>query len=188
VLEGAIRGDLGSMSRLLENYKISTPHPASALCAYWGKMFNHVLGEELCKGQWDANRFEGVMQQCAICSKRDNKSLTLQQCAGCSMYMYCSETCQTTHWEEYNHRGECKQLKILHKYHKRHVEEIRTAVIRGDVDNGIEIPALEKLRYKLGLTRPLNDYIMNPTKHGIAREDGTVWAGSSPKSPLGPSS
>lgn len=192
VLEGAIRGDLGSISRLLEIYKVAKPHPASALCMYWGKTFNSILGHELCKGQWAANRFEGVVQQCAICSQRDTKKLTLRQCMGCSMYCYCSSECQTTHWETYNHRGECKQLKILHKYHKPYRAEIRTAVIaqgRGDdnTNNNLDIiPVLEKLRHKLGLSRPLKEYIMiPPIKYGVAREDGTVWAGSNPKSPLG---
>jgi hypothetical protein len=64
-------------------------------------------------------------------------------------YCYCSKVCQTAHWEKTNHRSECKQLQILNKYHKPYAKDIRDAVIRGETD----IYALEKLRYKLGLTR-----------------------------------
>lgn len=60
--------------------------------------------------------------------------------------------------------------------------------MRGD----IVIPALEKLRYKLGLSRPKEDYeelrdnntrngkTIIPSQYGIGRDDGTVWIGSFP--------
>ena len=60
--------------------------------------------------------------------------------------------------------------------------------MRGD----IVIPALEKLRYKLGLSRPKEDYeelrdnnthngkTIVPSEYIIGREDGTVWIGSFP--------
>ena len=92
--------------------------------------------------------------------------------------------------ENSHHRAECKQLKILNKYHKPFAKEIRDASIRGD----IFIPALEKLRYKLGLSRPVKDYDqlqnsnthegrpITPSNYIVARDDGTVWIGSFPNS------
>ena len=84
----------------------------------------------------------------------------------------------------------------MDKYHKPYAKEIRDAVIRGDK----EIPSLEKLRYKLGLTRPQEEYEefykLKPTHNGnpidpydylTGREDGTLWVGSVPNSPIGSS-
>ena len=126
-----------------------------------------------------------IERSCAICGKEDTETLTLKQCVGCSACCYCGQECQSAHWEEHNHRSECKQLKILNKYHKPYAKEIREAVIRGDTN----IPALEKLRYKLGLSRPLEDYVdLDLSDRGInfraARKDGTLWAGSFP-GPIG---
>jgi hypothetical protein len=122
-----------------------------------------------------------IERSCAICGKEDTETLTLKQCIGCSACCYCSHECQTAHWEEHNHRGECKQLKILNKYHKPYAKEIREAVIRGDTN----IPALERLRYKLGLSRPLDDYkdldLSDKGKqYRVGRKGGTLWAGSFP--------
>jgi hypothetical protein len=60
---------------------------------------------------------------------------------GCSIFCYCSEDCQIFHLDKDNHRDECKQLNILNKHHNPFAEEIRDAVVHGD----IEIPALEKV-------------------------------------------
>ena len=88
--------------------------------------------------------------------------------------------------------GECKQLKILKKYHKPFAKDIREATIRGDHDDCI--PELQKLRNKLGLTRPVEDYrkilegelggelspAKDPREFLVARGDGTVHVGSIP--------
>jgi hypothetical protein len=76
---------------------------------------------------------------------------------GCSIFCCCSEECQIFHWDKDNHRADCKQLNILNKYHRPYAKEIRDSAVRGD----IEIPALEKLLYKLGLTRPPIEYTRN---------------------------
>jgi hypothetical protein len=85
-------------------------------------------------------------------------------------------------------------LQILNKYHKPYAKEIRDAAIRGDV----VIPVLEKLRYKLGLTQPTEDYQelrdysthegkpIGPSEYLVAREDDNVHLGSFPN-PVGPS-
>jgi len=194
ILEGTIRGHFGCFSTLMKMYADARPNSAVALISYWSKIFNRLRESKL-----EINELKGrIVRVCAICLKQDTATLVLQQCMGCSMYCYCSETCQTKHWEEQNHRGECKQLKILNKYHKPYAKEIRdNAVVGGST----EIPALEKLRYKLGLTRPIEEYkefylygthegkaIANPFEYVLARGNGTLWIGSNPRSPLGPSS
>jgi hypothetical protein len=190
LLEGAIRGSVECTVKLLLQYYIDKTKPyqhqkADALQDYWGEIINNTDTRLPNFAMKEVKHRLG--RNCVICSKTDTKTLTLQQCRGCSYYCYCSETCQTTHWEERNHRGECKQLRILNKYHKPYAKAIRDATIRGDIH-----PALEKLRYKLGLTRPLEDYHelmhnntqdgkpINPRDYVVAREDGTVWVGSIP--------
>mmetsp|Transcript_19969 Transcript_19969/g.20305 ORF Transcript_19969/g.20305 Transcript_19969/m.20305 type:complete len:152 (+) Transcript_19969:125-580(+) len=112
---------------------------------------------------------------------------------GCSTCCYCSEECQTIHWVGGNHRSECKHIQILNKYHKPYAKEIREAAVRGETH-----PVLEKLRNKLGLTRPTEEYQelrcehpsthdgepIDPFKILVARDDGTVWIGSTPD-PIG---
>ena len=182
-LEGAIRGSYMCISNMLMKISFDTkPIPANALGAYWAKF---LALENAVKSMKDS-----VERICPVCFKTDSKQLTLKQCKGCSMHCYCSQDCQATHWEEHNHRGECKQLKILNKYHKPYSKEIHAATIRGDKD----IPALEKLRYKLGLSRPIKDYQelreynthdgkpIDPYEYLTGRKDGTVWLGSFPDS------
>ncbi|OEU06207.1 hypothetical protein FRACYDRAFT_230872 [Fragilariopsis cylindrus CCMP1102] len=185
-LEGAIRGSFVS---LIGEFYLDHAEPnrnANTLYGYWGKIatnFDTRLGPKIAPNVLKHQ----IGRKCAICLKTDTKTFTLKQCIGCSFYCYCSESCQTTHWNEHNHRGECKQLRILHKYHKPYAKAIRDAAIRGDIH-----PALEKLQYKLGLTRPLEDYqeiitycthdgkISDPKDYVVARDDGTVWVGSIP--------
>ena len=194
LLEGAIRGS-GVCRFLLTTivYEETKSKTAYALNTYWLEMdakFNtydeHQFDNSMVKRYKNA-----VLKTCVMCSKKDSKTLTLQQCKGCSLYCYCSETCQTNHWEEDNHRGECKQLYILNKYHKPYAKEIRDAAISGN-----NHPALDKLRYKLGLSRPLQEYegllhhnthdgkSIDPKDYLVGRNDGTVWVGSTPD-PIG---
>ena len=193
LLEGAIRGSFRCIMTLIGEYYCDHAEPnrnADVLIDYWGKIAHNANSR---RPNLALNALKDQIERtCVICSKTDTKTLTLQQCIGCSFHCYCSETCQTIHWKEHNHRGECKQLRILNKYHKPYAKVIRDAAIRGDIH-----PALEKLRYKLGLTRPLEDYqelidhnthdgkLINPKNYIVAREDGTVWVGSFPSSPIG---
>ena len=155
-----------------------------ALFSYWGEIALNIVPEP-CNG--NLNELKGDLgQQCESCSKT-NTETTLNECIGCKCYCYCSVTCQTTHWNEYNHRGECKQFHILNKYHKPYAKAIRDAAIRGDMH-----PALDKLRYKLGLSRPRQEYeellhhntrdgkSIDPKDYLVGRDDGTVWLGSTP--------
>jgi len=193
LLEGSIRGSMQGVSNLTSNYFKAKPEPPKALVSYWIKMMNKY---EEWSGDTDTTKVEsarrslkdGVVKQCAICFKEDTEKLTLRQCIGCSLYCYCSEACQTIHWEEQNHGGECRQLKILNKYHKPYAKEIRKAAIRGETH-----PALKKLRNKLGLTRPQEEYQqllrdtntyegkqIDPLEYIVARSNGSVWIGSTP--------
>jgi hypothetical protein len=191
-LEGAIRGSSKCMMSLMwEVYCSKVDRKADALQDYWGKINKkYHIGTSLVDSMKILKC--SVTRKCVICSKTDTKTLTLQQCQGCSVYCYCGEGCQAIHWEERKHRNECKQVHILNKYHKPYAKEIRDAVIRGDK----EIPSLEKLRYKLGLTRPEEEYeeFFEPTHNGnpfnpgdylTGRDDGTLWVGSFPNSPIG---
>jgi len=208
-LEAAIRGSFNGRNRLMEEaYCMADPHQPRSLLSYWFKMtskYGEWSGDsststarrmqKLLKKNTSKNFKEQVTRICIICSQTDTETVTLQQCMGCSTYCYCSTVCQRFHYKEQNHGGECKQLKILNKYHKPYAKEIYKAAIRGD----IVIPALEKLRNKLGLTRPFEEYqeMYDYGTHGgepidthryvVARNDGTVWIGSTPN-PIGPPS
>ena len=130
-----------------------------------------------------------VGRKCHVCGKRDSDAVTLEKCARCKFYFYCGKDCQLRHWKEQGHMGECRQLKILKKHHKPCADKIREGVIRGDPD----IPELQKLRSKLGLTRPeeecqeLSEELSggkSSTKDYceflVSRKDGTVYFGSTP--------
>ena len=186
-LEGAIRGHYGCIMTLIGEFYLDHAEPnrnADTLYGYWGKIATNADTRLSPKVAPNVLKHR-LGRICIICSKTDTKTFTLKQCEGCSVYCYCSEGCQTIHWKEHNHRGECKQLRILIKYHKPYAKAIRDAAIRGDIH-----PALEKLQYKLGLTRPLEDYqeidnthdgkIIDPKDYVVARDDGTVWVGSIP--------
>lgn len=197
--EGALRGNWKCTHKVTRAYLKVKPFPM-ALTTYWAKMFSQLHNSTF--NSLDSNVAKllqksttiVVERNCVICNKEDTKTLTLRQCMGCSMCCYCSEDCQIKHWVEHNHRSECKQVKILNKYHKPYANDIREAAIRGETH-----PRLEKLRSKLGLSRPLEEYeelcqhnmhegkSINPIEFLIAREDGTVWIGSNPN-PIGPPS
>ncbi|OEU11285.1 hypothetical protein FRACYDRAFT_246399 [Fragilariopsis cylindrus CCMP1102] len=180
-LEGAIRGGSKCTMNLIRAIYISKADPnrkTAALMDYWGKISKKYFCDVALVDTIELKNAKSLLvRECIICSKTDTKTFTLQQCQGCSVYCYCSEACQTKHWNEYKHRNECKQVQILNKYHKPYAKKIRDAVIRGDKEN----PSLEKLRYKLGLTRPDDDSELlpiNPDDYLVGREDGTVWVGS----------
>mmetsp|Transcript_26933 Transcript_26933/g.30274 ORF Transcript_26933/g.30274 Transcript_26933/m.30274 type:complete len:93 (+) Transcript_26933:3-281(+) len=88
--------------------------------------------------------------------------------------------------------AECRHLMILKEYFKpRYAREIRDAIIAGDDPK--TIVRLQTLRTHLGLNRPKGEYEelfvtlcakdKNDTtknEYLTARNDGTVWIGSSP--------
>ena len=96
-----------------------------------------------------------------------------------------------------HHMAECRHLMILKEYFKpRYAAEIREAIIAGD--DSKDIPRLQTLRTQLGLNRPEEDYedlllrlsdddtndiskSPNRYEYLVARKDGTVNIGSTPK-------
>jgi len=205
-VEGAIRGSRVCAKYLIEKvYSKAQPHPPKALQKYWGNWIQKIdKHKHIGDAEWTATSNGNNMKlftadinrKCIMCKRRDTDTLTLRQCMGCSTYCYCSEHCQTNHWVGVcNHKNECKQLQILTKYHKPYAKEVRLAAIRRETH-----PALEKLRHKLGLTRPTKDYEQlrrdtrtetfdetgleqpkkDPFNYIVARPDGTVWFGSPP--------
>jgi len=201
LLEAVIRGSPSRVTTFLvmEIYAKArdkaNPNPPIALITYWKKMeAKYEKWSDVTYNTYNIkvpDTKDLLTRRCAVCSKKDTDTLTLRQCIGCSMCCYCSEDCQLIDWEENNHKSECRQIKILNKYHKPYAKEIRQATIRGETH-----PALEKLRHKLGLSRPTEDYQelrdantyegkpIDPYEYVVAREDGTVWIGSTP-APIG---
>merc|ERR1712241_995948 len=168
-------------------YNEAKPKVPDALKAYWFKMANKFIClDNPNVVDHDVQLYKDfVGRKCATCGKQDTTTSTLKQCIGCGTCCYCSEQCQKIGWIQHNHRGECKQIQILNKYHKPYAKEIRSFSIRGEIH-----PALEKLRNKLGLTRPKEEYeelrgnIVDHSKYLVAKDDGTVWVGSTPN-PIG---
>lgn len=205
LLDACIHGSIFCVKVMLkEIYWKAKPCPPKALVTYWMKMQakyeewsntystysdqSHTKLDDVSYKDMAKDLKDRVGRICAVCGQEDTDTLTLRQCMGCSTYCYCSKFCQTLNWEEHNHKGECRQLKILNKYHKPYANEIRKAAIRGETT----YPALQKLRHKLGLSRPTQDYQdfsdnnthkgkpINPYAYVVGREDGTVWIGSTP--------
>ncbi|OEU18152.1 hypothetical protein FRACYDRAFT_225495 [Fragilariopsis cylindrus CCMP1102] len=201
LLEGAIRGHPDAVALLLCRCYANLPQ--FSLYFYWSNMVKNWAGieEERYKQFFGGakkmkNQFDNT---CCICSEQQSDLVDLKTCNGCKLSFYCSKECQTIHWEERNHKNECNQLKILMKYHKPYANEIREQIMSGDDPKSI-IP-LQKLRNKLGLTRPrkeyeeyldlknldndldtststTNDDTINPHTLLIPRNNGTVYVGS----------
>jgi len=81
------------------------------------------------------------------------------------------------HWNEWNHIGECRQVILLRKYCKpQYVKEIREAIISGQDPK--EIHKLQRLRLKLGLNRPKEEYaelmlLLNDNNKNNVMKEGT---------------
>ena len=89
-------------------------------------------------------------------------------------------------WVEGQHAGACRQLGILNKYHKPFAKKIRTDLVVHRMAPK-DIPELQELRQRLGLSRPQADYqnllvaSPNATQFVLPRKDGTVQIGSFPR-------
>jgi len=186
LLEGAIRGHFGCVVNLImEVYREAKPSVPWALYEYWSGVSDELNGGRIMSAHGDLK--EKLGRACIVCDKRDSRATELQKCSGCKHYFYCGEACQLEHWSNRGHMEECRQHKILKRYHRPHAKRIREAVMRGDCN----IPSLDKLRAKLGLSRPAEDYraledeLNNDGNAGaleflVGRKDGTVHLGSIP--------
>ena len=95
------------------------------------------------------------------------------------------DNCQSIQWRD-GHAGECRQLEILKKYHKPYRKKICSNIF--NVIDPKDIPELQDLRDRLGLSRPKSEYqdLLNRAKSVyinliIPRKDGTVQIGSFPR-------
>ena len=191
LLEGSIRGHAGALTYLNAYcYGGSFQLGASldALDNYWSKDFDNKYVNDV--GIENLRKFRKTQtgEACEVCGKRDSDTVTLKRCDRCTFYYYCSTTtdCQSKHWRA-GHEGECRQLEILKKYHRPYGKKIRS-----DIFNGIDpkdIPELQELRDRLGLSRPKTEYqdLLNKAKLLsinliIPKKDGTVQLGSFPGS------
>lgn len=155
-IEAAIRGHIASMIELIRFFQETKPAVAFALSVFWEKMMTE-LGDTTFTEERRKERKKKVLNVCYICEKENSEVVTLNQCAICKYYSYCGKECQTNHWKEYKHMNECHHVILLRKYCKpSYVIEIRQAIIGGQDPK--EIHTLQRLRMKLGLNRPKEEY------------------------------
>ena len=188
LLEGAIRGYDYLIDRLVRSNTDAEPAVPNSLQVYWMKILNS-LHTSYGYNKEKRKNVRGILGNvCFKCGEEDSDDRKFQQCSGCKFYSYCGKECQLHHWNEGNHRGECKQLQILNTYHKPYAKQIQKKIIRGD--DPTEIIELQTLREKLGLSRPKHEYEelllglgddkYRPVRRRyiVARVDGTVDIGS----------
>ena len=128
--------------------------------------------------------------KCSVCGKEDSETVTLMKCDGCKFYYYCSKECQLKMWQEGQHAGVCRQLGVLRQYHKPFATKIRTDLAVDHIAPR-DIPELQELRRRLGLSRPQADYQelleaaqasrLESAQLILPRNDGTVQLGSFPR-------
>ena len=199
LLEGAIRGNHDAVIFTCLAYAEARHEtedcsryghllPAKPLTLYWGKYASKNYDREN-RAQTEQN-IEGMKEdhgtQCSVCEKEDSETVTLQKCDGCKLYYYCSKACQKKMWREGQHAGVCRQLGILQKYHKPFAKKIqRDIAVHGIAPK--DIPELQELRQRLGLSRPQEDYQdrlgarVDSAQLILPRKDGTVQIGSFPR-------
>ena len=197
-LECAIRGLSLGMDHLMENCYQHLVLETYRLGNFWTKIRIELELEPPFSDDAQNRRKERrdeVRSECTFCGKNDLPEHHL--CAGCRCCSFCSKECQRNHWKSRNHRGECRQLKILkHHYRKYAAKEIRAAITGGTDPKTIE--QLQIVRTELGLNRPEDEYkdliqILedDATKDRTKKQnrylylsgqptDGTVFIGSTP--------
>ena len=199
ILEGAIRGNVWCMDRFIQFIYFETkPVHACALGNYWAKMvikFSSAMYRTHLTHEYRIRIKKTRASTCFVCEETEfDEGVTLEKCGMCKYVSYCGKACQLVHWQEEigNHISECRQLKILQEYYKPYAREFREAIIRGDDPKTMD--RLQTLRTKLGLNRPKEQYKdlllllnnnnnnrPNPYKYLVARKDGTLHIGSTPK-------
>jgi len=198
-LEAAIRGQVDCMQRLVFCYSNTRSSQTHALASFWAK-FQYEMGFTKYANNQRKQIKQDIGARCFVCEQQDlpDNDVTLVKCGRCKYYSYCGKACQLRHWKDENHIGECRLLKTLREYCKpRYIQEICDALHRHEPPHNI--PRLQVLRNKLGLTRPPSDYqelvarLSDPTLKGerekspnryeycTARRDGTVHIGSTPQ-------
>ena len=162
--------------------------PAAPLIQYWKKysVKNYDWDGRTRIKQVNKGVKENYGSTCSVCRKYDSETVTLLKCDGCKFYYYCSKECQKKMWVEGQHAGVCRQLGVLRQYHKPFATKIRTDLVVHRMAPK-DIPELQELRQRLGLSRPQADYqnllvaSPNATQFVLPRKDGTVQIGSFPR-------
>mgnify|MGYP006085141397 CR=1 FL=1 len=187
MIECAIRGNKVRMYNLLQFYWSRNQF---CLLLFWDKLVASLEDSEtvqLRKQDRKETRRAHLCNNCAACGCKRTDETVLLTCEGCKVYWYCSKECQRYHWIVCNHSGECRQNKILRKYCKTEiVREIRDAIIRGEDPK--TIGSLQKLRSKLGLNQPRENYENlvdamtrdTNSEFKVCRKNGKLLIGSSP--------
>ena len=204
LLEGAIRGNQDAIEFVCDIYQQAIhetddssryndhSHPATPLILYWRKIrLKHYARENRTKmKQENAEVKEWHGTKCSVCEKEDSETVTLMKCDGCKFYYYCSKACQKKMWLEGQHAGVCRHIGLLNKYHKPFAKKIWTDIAVHQIAPR-NIPDLQELRQRLGLSRPHADYqeSLDAAQAGrldsaqliLPRKDGTVQIGSFPR-------
>ena len=159
VIEAAVRGHAGCIDELVDCYQKAEPVTANALAGFWAKL-RIDMGSKFVTEEKRKEIKKNIAKFCRVCGKEEseeNNDVTLVKCGICKFYSYCGKYCQTRHWKEGKHMNECRQVILLRKYCKpSYVKEIREAIINGQDPK--EIHTLQRLRMKLGLNRPKEEY------------------------------
>ena len=205
LLEGAIRGNHDAMLQVCRAYsvvsydyeeknvsRVGHSLPATPLVLYWSKHVSKNFDREdrTQAKKKDKEEKERIGTECSVCEKEDSETVTLRKCDGCKFYYYCSKECQQKMWREGQHAGVCRHLGLLNKYHKPFAKKIwKDIVVHGIAPQ--DIPELQELRQRLGLSRPQEDYQdqleevqalrLDSAQLILPRKDGTVQIGSFPR-------
>ena len=195
-LEGAIRGSVMAIHAINVTHIQTTPevdgfgsyHP---IANYWLKCTRKKSHRE--RRAREKQAIEDWKQEtdrlCSVCHQPDSDTVTLRKCEGCKFYYYCSTECQKSHWHA-GHAGVCRHLGLLKKYHRPFAEKIQNDIIVHGIDPE-NIPELQELRTRLGLSRPQTDYQemldavqarrIHPVELMLPHKDGMVQIGSFPR-------
>ena len=204
-LESAIRGSIDAIQLILgiyckvryqeEGYEEEDVcnyghcYPTTPLMLYWIKHDSKHYATREYRTQTKQTRDEQKEYhgtKCSVCEKQDSETVTLRKCDGCKFYYYCSKECQKIMWQEGQHAGVCRHLGLLNKYHKPFAKKIWKDIAVHHIAPQ-DIPELQELRHRLGLSRPQEDYQDRPdacrdsAQLIIPRKDGTVQIGSFPR-------
>ena len=159
-LEGAIRGHSTCIANLLEEVynkeEFGLSCTTHGLYNFWIKIMIELdpkLNQDEAHDQ-RMNSREELRKGCRFCSTENLPEHHL--CEGCRCYSYCCKEHQRSDWIANNHRGECRQLKILKHQYRHHAKKIRDAITSGVDPKTIE--SLQRLRTELGLNRVKEDY------------------------------